>query len=137
MDEKRNSDGNSDINIHVFPIDKLICFVRKYLKYEDEGLLKVYIMKHFEYGTIDYAIDSNGEIVALCRWNVSDDGKIGDILDFAVREDFRNTCVGKDFIKRALKRFNKMETLRFKRGLRGDERIRNVSIDKILKRNIF
>ena len=118
-------------------IEEVLDFIQKHLKYLDRELLKEYVKQHERYGTIDYAIDTSGNVVAFCRWNISTDGKCADVLDFAIDEDHRNNGVGKDFILRAMKKFPRLDKLRFQRGARGDERFKILSIKGILKQNIF
>ena len=116
-------------------LEKVLDFIQKYLKYLDRELLRKYIKEHERYGTFDYAMDETGEIIAICRWNIKDD--VADILDFAIKEGWRRRGVGKDFIMRGLQRFKDAKVLRFKRGTRGDERMRSIRIDKVLERNIL
>lgn len=111
------------------------CFIAKHLKYENIDELEGYVNKHFEYGTIDYAVDNIGEVVAVVRWDVNDN--VFKIIDFVIREDYRNKGFGKKFILRGLKRFPNVEYLEFKRGARGDNRVKKLKISGILKRNIF
>ena len=116
-------------------IDKLVDFLCKHNKYEDRELLKSFLVRHNEFGTLLYAIDNNNNIIAVCRWNMDGDRSL--VLDFAVDEKFRNKGIGKDFILRALERFPMIKYLEFQRGVRGDMRRRTLAIDKILNRNIF
>lgn len=118
-------------------VDKIIDFIQHHLKYKDRDLIKKYLAEHIAYGTFDYAIDSSGEIVAICRWNLSDDALVCFVLDFAIRSDFRNSGIGRDFVLRALKKFPNIKFLEFQRGLRGCDRPRRVNIKAILKRNMF
>jgi len=118
-------------------IEKILDFIQEHLKYSDRELLKKYIKEHEKYGTFDYAVDSNGNIVAVVRYNMLQGYTLASILDFAIRKDFRKRGVGKDFILRALKRWPEIEKIAFVRGIRGDERTRVINIRGILKRNIF
>jgi predicted GNAT family acetyltransferase len=116
-------------------LEKILDFFKKHLKYEDREILKEYIKQHEKYGTFDYAVDTDGEIVAVVRWNFKDG--VGNILDFAVKDVHRNKGVGKDFIKRALKKFPNAKKIIFQRGMRGDYRVKSLSIDKVLAKNIL
>jgi len=118
-------------------LEKLVEFVKKYLPYTDKDLIKKYLEEHNAYHTLYYAIDVQGEIVGVCRWNISEDSKTAYILDLAIRPDFRKMGVGKDFLKRGLSLWKNVTHLVFKRGTRGDERERKIPIEAILKRNIF
>jgi GNAT superfamily N-acetyltransferase len=117
-------------------LDKLTDFIEKYLPYRDRDLIKDYIKQHKGFHTIDYAIDK-GDIVGICRWNISDDGKTAFILDLAIREDFRHKGVARDFLIRGLRIWKNVTHLQFKRGTRGDDRQRRIPIEAILKRGIF
>lgn len=117
--------------------NKIIDFLLDQNKYTERELLNEYLGHHNKYGTLDYAVDDRGNIVAVCRWNMSSDGTVAEILDFAIASGWRRKGIGKDFILRALDRFPNMERLEFKRGVRGDERVRTIDIKGILKRDIF
>ena len=118
-------------------LEKLVEFVKTYLPYTDKDLIKKYLEEHNVYHTLYYAIDEQGEIVGVCRWNISEDSKTAHILDLAIRPDFRNQGVGKDFLKRGLSLWKNVTHLVFERGSRGDKRERRIPIEAILKRNIF
>jgi len=112
-------------------------FIIKHNKYLDKEKLEEYVKQHQKYGTIDYAIDDKNNIIAVCRWNMSDNGIVAEILDFCIEEEWRNKGLGKDFIIKAMKRFPNAKYLEFKRGVRGDHRIRKIKVDFILNRDIF
>lgn len=114
---------------------KIVNFIIRHNKYKDRKLIKEYLEQHRKYGTLDYGIDEESNIVAVVRWNIN--GDIADVLDFSIRKDFRNKGLIKDFIKRAMVRFPEIKYISFKRGVRGDHRIRKINVDFILKRNIF
>lgn len=118
-------------------IEPILDFALKHLRYTDRDLLRDYINEHNKYGTIDYAIDDKGNIIAMCRWNMSVDGDVAIILDFCIDKEWRNKGFCKNFILRAMEKFPKIEKLQFIRGVRGDFRIRLLSIKKILNSNIF
>jgi N-acetylglutamate synthase-like GNAT family acetyltransferase len=117
--------------------DKIIDFIQENLKYHNRKLLEEYIDEHEKYGTILFALNELGEVIAVCRWNMKENNTVGEILDLAIRDDWKRKGIAKDFINNALKRFPKATHLEFKRGVRGDERIRKLKIDAIIKRNIF
>ncbi len=116
-------------------IDKLADFLVEHNKYHDKEIIKEYIVQHEKFGTIDWGEDTEGNIVAIVRWNVN--GTIFEILDFSIREDWRRRGLGRNFILRGLMKFPDAQWLEFKRGVRGDERIRKVSINHILKKEWF
>ena len=117
--------------------DDISDFIVKHLKYENRKQLEEYVKKHFEYGTIDYAVDESNNIIACVRFNVSEDGLTFDIFDFSVEEKWRRKGVGRDLILRGLKRFPSVKYLRFQRVIRGDNRYKSLPIDKIIKRKIL
>jgi hypothetical protein len=110
-------------------------FIIEHNKYIEEEKVRKYVEQHSKYGTIDYAVDRDGNIVAVCRWNVKNN--VFEVLDFCIREDFRNGTIGKDFILRGLKKFPNVEYLEYTRGVRGDSRKKRINVEFILKRNIF
>lgn len=114
-------------------LDKLTEFIQEHLKYKDGEQIRKYIKDHKKYGTIDYAIDENGNIIGIVRWNISEDGTVAMILDSAVKKEFRNRNIMKGFLERALKRFTKVTHLEYQRGLYGDERIRRLPINRVLE----
>jgi GNAT superfamily N-acetyltransferase len=118
-------------------LNRIAEFLCEHNKYTDREMLKGYLREHGGYGTLDYGIDTDGNIVSVVRYNLSNDGSVADILDFAIRHDFRNKGLGKDFILRALKKWPNIKKLKFMRGVRGDGRIRELNIKGILERNIF
>ncbi len=117
-------------------LEKLTEFIQTYLPYTDRDLIQKYLKEHSDYGTIDYAF-SGEEIIGLVRYNVSDDGEIGYILDLAIRPDHRRQGLGKHFITRALKSFPKGKYLVFKRGRKARSDERKILISEFLKHEKF
>ncbi len=117
--------------------ENIIDFVVKHIKYDDRDKVAEYIQQHIKYGTFDYAVDDNNNIIACVRFNVSEDGLTFDIFDFSVEEKWRRKGVGRDLILRGLKRFPSVKYLRFQRVIRGDARYKSLPIDKIIKRKIL
>lgn len=118
-------------------LDKIIKFYEEYLGTHDKTTARLFIEAHLKYATIDYAVDEKGEVIGLCRWNISPDGKIAHIIDLAIDSKWRKKGLGKHFLVRALKIWKNVTHLEFKRGLRQDNRRRLVPVEAILKRNIF
>lgn len=118
-------------------IDRIVNFIVDNLGYDDKERIKYCVEKHLEYGTFQYAIDENQRIIAVARWNVSDDGKTLVIIDFAVDKLFRGKHIGCDFIREGVRRFKDAEYVEFWRGLKSDYRHKRLKIDKILKKNII
>lgn len=117
-------------------LEKLVEFSQKYLPYNDRDLIKNYLKEHSIYGTIDYAIEGDN-IIGLVRYNVSDNGEIGEILDLVIHPSYRGKGLGKAFILRALKSFPKGKYLVFKRGRRDKHKEHKVLISSFLEHNIF
>lgn len=118
-----------------YNLERILDFIQENLHYLDRDLLREYIKQHQKHGTFDYAIDLNSNIVAICRWNIKDN--VADVIDFAINKKWRNKKVGRDFILRALKRFPEIEKIKFRRGVRGDERIRTININEVLKKGLL
>jgi len=118
-------------------LEKLTEFIQKYLPYTDRNLVKNYLNEHYKFHTIDYAITPQGEIIGLVRWNISDDGETGFILDLAIHPDYRGQGLGKHFILRALKTFPKGKWLVFQRGRKNRKEERKILISEFLKHNNF
>jgi hypothetical protein len=77
-------------------LDKIIDFVIKYSPHKDREKIKDYVLQHFQYKTAFVGFDDLGEITFVCRWNI--EGRIANILDLYIREDWR----GKNLIKQLL-----------------------------------
>ncbi len=69
------------------------------------------IEKHLEYKTIVIRLDDKG-IVGVCRFNV-DDEKEAEILDVAVREDYRHKDVLVQLLRQGLEMYPNVKQLRF------------------------
>lgn len=117
-------------------LEKLTSFIQKYLPYKDRDLIKKYLVEHNAYHTLYYAEDK-GEIIGLVRFNLSEDGETGFILDLTIHPNYRGQGIAKSFILRALKSFPKGRWLVFKRGrkLRNEER--KILISEFLKHENF
>jgi N-acetylglutamate synthase-like GNAT family acetyltransferase len=113
---------------------KLTDFLIDNIHYNDREKVKKYIADHLKYGTIDYIVDKEGNILAICRWNVKEGGKVGEILDLAVHKGYREHNFGKSFMLRAIQKYPQVEFLEYTRGtLNGDNRIRRLPVKKILE----
>jgi N-acetylglutamate synthase-like GNAT family acetyltransferase len=112
-------------------------FYEKYLQYRDRDLVHKYLDIHNNLGTMFYALDNDGEVIGVCRWNINDNGTIAKIIDLAIRPDYRGKGVGKHFLIRGLKLWTKVTHLEFERGVRGDHRLKLLPVEAILKHNFF
>ena len=118
-------------------LNELVEFYEKYLTDREKGRAEVYILEHLKYGTFDYVVNDKNEVIGLCRWNISDDGKTALICDLAIDKAWRGKGLGKHFLKRGLQLWKDVTKIEFQRGLRGDSRYRTIPIEHILKHNNF
>lgn len=117
----------------VSPPAKIFRFARKHIKY---GTVQEWIKAldwHWVYGTVD-AIEVNGEIIAVVRWNITKDGEICDVLDLVVKKGENGFRVIKHFIARNWHRFPTVKLIRYRRNEKYPNREpKTLSIEKILK----
>jgi ribosomal protein S18 acetylase RimI-like enzyme len=118
-------------------LEKLTDFIQKYLPYADRDLLKKYLKEHSDYGTIDYAITEKQDIIGLVRYNMSEDGQTGFILDLVIHPDYRGQGIAKSFILKALKTFPKVKWLVFRRERKLRKEERKIALSEFLKHNNF
>jgi GNAT superfamily N-acetyltransferase len=114
-------------------LNKIVDFIQKYApQYKDRELIKEYITLHLEYKTFFVVYDGE-EVAAVCRWNI--DGGRATILDFYVREDWRNKDLIRQLLQKGLWLFPQVMEIGFERGMRdNDKGIRFYKVSKILKR---
>ena len=110
--------------------DEILEFWKKYgyYDYPQEILLEA-INKHLEFKTIEY-VKLKNQIVALARWNVEED--TAHILDCVVRPDFKNKRLIKLMLLRGWKQFPYVKKIRYQRGIFGDERWKEFTIERFL-----
>jgi len=118
-------------------LDKIVEFYSKYIRTIDKGTARKAVLEHLKYGTVDYAVEEKGNVIGLCRWNISENGTVARIIDLAVDEKWRRQGVAKNFLVRGLKLWKNIKFVEFERELRGDKRRRRIPVEFILKRNIF
>ena len=118
-------------------LEKLTNFIQTYLPYTDVDLIKDYLNQHYRFHTIDYAVNDEGEIIGLVRWNVSEDGETGYILDLAIHPDYKGQGIAKSFIIKALKSFPNGKWLVFSRRRKANNKERKIPISEFLKHNNF
>ena len=96
------------------PTEEIFNFVKPYFNgYNDDNIRKV-IESHWIYGTID-AVWKNGEIVAVCRWNIISGGKVCDVLDLVIHKNEHGFRIMKHLIARNWHRFPTVRYIRFSR----------------------
>ena len=108
----------------------LIDFVKKYLPYKDEEMIKEFFEKHLEYNTCDWATDKNGEIIFVVRYNI--EGSTVDCLDLIINPLYRRQQIIKWIILRNWDKFPKVKYITYKRGLK-DKRIRQYELKQLFK----
>lgn len=118
-------------------LDKIVEFYKKYLGSVSKEVAQQAILEHLKYGTIDYAVDEKGNVIGLCRWNISENGTVARIISLAVDVKWRRRGVAKNFLVRGLKLWKNVKFVEFERELRGDKRRRKIPVEFILKRNSF
>ena len=118
-------------------IEKVIDFYIKYLGQLDKDKAREQILEHLKFGTVDYAVDDKGNIIGLCRWNISECGTVAKVIDLAIDPKWRKQGVGRSFLVRGLKLWKNVTHVEFERGARGDHRRKLIPIKYILKHGIF
>jgi hypothetical protein len=126
------------------PIDektlkKITDFIQKYNPhFFDREKIKEYVLKHLEYKTAFVMLD-DGEVVAVCRWNLQENDTKAKILDFMIREDYREKWgnhIFKQFLQRGLWIFPKVMYVGWERaGKPNDRGMRYYNVNQILKRS--
>lgn len=102
-------------------IEKIFWFVRPYFgQFNDDEILSI-INQHWHYGTID-AVYKNNEVIAVCRWNISPNGKICNVLDLVIRPKEDGVKIMKHLIARNWHRFPALKFLRFERDRKYPDR---------------
>jgi GNAT superfamily N-acetyltransferase len=116
-------------------LNKIADFIQRYAPhYTDRELLKEYILKHWEFKTAFVMMDGE-EIAAVCRWNISDDGKVAEILDLYIDEKFRGKKIIQMFLQKGLWIFPQVKYIRFERFMKYPNREKSlIPIEKVLKR---
>lgn len=110
--------------------DEILEFVKKYESYNQDDI----IAKHLEYGTID-AIKVDGDIKGVVRYNISESGKLADILELYVDSKLGFRII-KDFIRNGLNNYPSLELIRFFRDKKYPGRKpKIVKIRELIKEN--
>lgn len=107
---------------------KIVDFLIKYSSYTDRKLIKEYIKKHLEYKTCDFAIDKQGEVMFVCRWNIQ--GITAFVADLIINPKYKGIKTIKWILARNWKRFPYVRFLRWKRK---DNKTRIYNIKQFLK----
>ena len=117
-------------------LDRIVSFIQEHNpSYTAKDTLREYIKKHFEYKTGFVFYDNENNIVAVCRWNISKDGTIADILDLYIRKDWRFKHIIQQMLRKGLWIFPKVMFIRFERRKKYPWKDKVlIPINKILKR---
>ena len=118
-------------------LDRLVMFIREHIPYDDIWGLKEALRKHIEFNTLYCMRDYAGNIIALCRWNIEDNGYKAHILDLIISPNYRRQGIAKEILQNSLRFWSDVIVLEFERGTRGEKRKRMIKVSELLKRNIF
>lgn len=118
-------------------LDLMIEFYNRYIATHPPEVIRVHLEKHLQYGTVDYVLNDLGEVIGLCRWNISDDGKVCKVIDLAIDDRFRHRGIGRYFLTHGLKLWKKIKFIEFERLAKKRSERRQIPIKAILKTNIF
>ena len=83
------------------------------LNSSDEEIYSV-LKRHIEYGTMDL-VYRNEKVIAACRWNISETGKICEVLDYYCVPEENGFRIAKHMIARNWSRFPAVEYIQFER----------------------
>ena len=115
-------------------LDEIVDFVITNSHYTDREKIKEVIRKHFEYRTCLIIYDDNNGLCAVCRWNISFNGRMADIEDLIIREDFRNRNLIKRILLRGLRMYPTVKFLRWERRSKYPDREKKIySVRELLK----
>jgi len=129
---QESTEYNKNIDIEINEIAEFICNHFNEMRNQKFKITQI-IKEHIKFGTFDYEKDDKG-IIYTARWNVSRSGNICDLLDVAIRKDYRNKNALKYIIIKNLQKFPFMKYLRFQRYYKYKYRASRIySFNKILK----
>lgn len=116
-------------------LEKIADFIQKHAPhYTDRELLKEYILRHFEFKTA-FVMQDGEAIAAVCRWNVSEDGMVAEILDLYIDEKLRGKKIIQQFLQKGLWIFPSVKYIRFERFMKYPNKEKSlIPVEKILKR---
>lgn len=115
-------------------LEQIANFVLANTNYSGKKIIKRIIAKHLLYKTCIVVKDNNENIVAVARWNVSDDGTTAHVLDVIIRPDRRNCGFIKMLIHKGVSTFPSVKFLSWERlGKYPTRKKRIYSIAELLK----
>ena len=117
-------------------LEKLADFSLNNFPYSDRELIKKYLLMHEVNNTLIYSLDKNQEVIGMIRFNARPETGVGEIIDFAIRPDWRNKGLFKIFVKKAMETWPMGTHLKFQRELKDPKsRERIIPIAFILSHN--
>lgn len=127
------------MSIKEFYANQVLNFIQKYspiileqakkLSPNPKQLIRQYILKHMDYGTISIVWDKN-EIIGVCNFDVKNTE--AHILNCVVHPQYRNKDCLKKLTRRALDIFPFLEFVTFKRPLRSNSKPRSIPISRLI-----
>ena len=99
-------------------------------------LIKKHLLMHETNKTLIYSLDDQGEVIGMIRFNARPETGVGEIIDFAIRPDWRNKGLLKSFVKKAMETWPMGKYLTFQRELKDPKsKERTIPIAFILSHN--
>ena len=115
-------------------VEKIVEFIKPYFDERHHGKIAGAVEWHIKNRTFDYALDGDGEMVAVVLWTLTPDKKTANIRELIIRPDWKWRGVYQDFLLRAIKETPSIETITFKRLRKGNGRLRRYSMEKFIRR---
>jgi hypothetical protein len=114
-------------------------FMLHYSTYQSYETHAVRLQAHQAYKTCRIILDpADDTVIAVCLWNISADGKTAHVLDYIVREDWRNRNLAIQILRDGMKIW-KVEELVWDKGYDDglqDKPLKRWSVDRFLRRKI-
>lgn len=115
------------------PVEAVFDFVKPYFPAVDDKEMLDVITKHWLYGTMD-VVERNGKIIAVCRWNMSETGKVCEVLDLFISPGEHGVRIMKHLIARNWHRYPNTRFIKFARERKYPGRAERIySIRRILQ----
>jgi hypothetical protein len=123
----------------VIRTDDPVKFMLHYSTYKTYETLAVRLQAHKDYKTCRIVVDPyDNTVISVCLWNIMDNGKTAHVLDFIVREDWRNKNLGIKILKDVM-RIWELEKLIWDKGYDDglqEKPMKVWSVDRFLRRRI-
>jgi hypothetical protein len=122
------------MNLQHNELEKISQFVVNNYIYKDKEKIKDVIKQHILYHTLAVEYDKQGNVLAVCRWNIN--GDTAYILDLIISKDHRSKVFIKIILKKGLNIWKNIKYISFKRGVKyPDRELRKYSVSKFLGGN--